>query len=166
MSKTALVTGVGRLAGIGAGIARRLADDGWDLVLTYWQEYDSRMPWGVQPDDVERLAAELEAAGAFVLAVPADLEDPQAVDRFMAEVAEQVGTLQGLVLSHAESVDSGILDTTLASWERHFAVNTRASWQLIAAFARQAPHDGGAIVGAFSRPEPRNCPNSSQLTSS
>ena len=144
-----MVTGVGRLAGIGAGIARHLAADGWDLVLTYWQDYDSRMPWGVQPDDVERLAAELEATGARVLALPADLEDPQAVDRLMESVAEQAGTLQGLVLSHAESVDSGILDTTLASWERHFAVNTRASWQLIAAFARQA-NEGGAIVALTS----------------
>jgi len=90
-----MVTGVGRLAGIGAGIARRLAADGWDLVLTYWQDYDSRMPWGVQPDDVERLAAELEATGARVLALPADLEDPQAVDRLMESVAEQAGTLRG-----------------------------------------------------------------------
>ncbi len=82
--KTALVTGVGRLAGIGAGIARRLAADGWDLVLTYWQDYDARMPWGVQPDDVERLTAELQAIGAAVVALPADFQDPQAVDRLMA----------------------------------------------------------------------------------
>ena len=65
-------------------------------------------------------------------------------------MAEQAGTLHGMVLSHAESVDSGILDTTLESFERHFAVNTRASWQLIGAFARQAADDGGAIVALTS----------------
>ncbi len=148
--KTALVTGVGRLAGIGAGIARRLAADGWDLVLTYWQDYDARMPWGVQPDDVERLTAELEAIGAAVVALPADFQDPHAVDRLMSAAAAEAGTLQGLVLSHAESVDSSILDTSLESFERHFAVNTRASWQLIAAFARQAGPEGGAIVALTS----------------
>ncbi len=148
--KTALITGVGRLAGLGAGIARGLAADGWDLVLTYWQDYDARMPWGVQADDVEQLTAELQAIGAAVVALPANFEDPQAVDRLMAAAAAEAGTLQGLVLSHAESIDSGILDTSLESFERHFAVNTRASWQLIAAFARQAGPDGGAIVALTS----------------
>jgi 3-oxoacyl-[acyl-carrier protein] reductase len=147
---TALVTGVGRLAGIGAGIARQLAADGWDLVLTYWQDYDARMPWGIQPDDVGRLTAELKAIGSKVVALPADFQDPGAVDRLMAEVASQAGTLHGMALSHAESVDSGILDTTLESFERHFAVNTRASWQLIRAFAQQATDDGGAIVALTS----------------
>lgn len=148
--KTALITGVGRLAGIGAGIARQLAAEGWDLVLNYWQEYDARMPWGIQPDDVVRLTAELEAIGARVLTLPADLEDPTAADRLITAANEQAGPLQAIILSHAESVDSGILDTTLEAFERHFAVNTRASWQLIAAFARQATADGGAIVALTS----------------
>ena len=156
--KTVLITGVGRLAGIGAGIARRLAADGWDLVLTYWQEYDARMPWGVQPEDVERLTAELEATGAAVRAIPADFEDPRAVAVLMAAAAD-AGPLHALVLSHAESVDSGILDTDLASFDRHFAVNTRASWQLIAAFAGQA-----APTAARSLRSPATTPRSTCRT--
>ncbi|MEV4988070.1 MULTISPECIES: SDR family oxidoreductase [Micrococcaceae] len=146
----ALVTGVGRLAGIGAGIARQLAADGWDLVLSYWADYDARMPWGSEPEDVVRLTAELEAIGAQVHVLSADLQDPGVPDRLVAEAAQLAGPLQGLVLSHAESVDSGVLDTTIESFDRHFAVNTRASWQLIAAFARQATDDGGAIVALTS----------------
>ena len=82
--------------------------------------------------------------------MPADLADPAVPDRLVAEAVQLAGPLQGLVLSHAESVDSGVLDTSLESFERHFAVNTRASWQLIAAFARQATDDGGAIVALTS----------------
>ncbi|MCU1515288.1 MAG: family oxidoreductase [Pseudarthrobacter sp.] len=148
--KTVLITGAGRLAGIGAGIARHLAADGWDLVLSYWTGYDARMPWGSQPDDVVRLTAELEAIGASVHALPADLQDPAVPDRLMAEANQLAGPLAAMVLSHAESVDSGVLDTTVEAFERHFAVNTRASWQLIAAFARQATDDGGAIVALTS----------------
>jgi 3-oxoacyl-[acyl-carrier protein] reductase len=146
----ALITGAGRLASIGAGIARQLAAEGWDLVLAYWQDYDARMPWGSEPDDVVRLTAELEAIGAQVHTLPADLEDPAAAEQLLTEAVRLAGPLQGLVLSHAESVDSGILDTSLESFERHFAVNTRASWQLIAAFARQATDDCGAIVALTS----------------
>ena len=146
----ALVTGAGRLASIGAGIARQLAAEGWDLVLAYWQDYDARMPWGTEPDDVVRLTAELEAIGARVYTLPADLEDPATAEKLVADAVQLAGPLHGMVLSHAESVDSGILDTSLESFERHFAVNTRASWQLIAAFARQATDDGGAIVALTS----------------
>lgn len=44
----ALVTGVGRTVGIGAGVARRLAESGWNVAFTYWTAYDERMTWGVQ----------------------------------------------------------------------------------------------------------------------
>lgn len=150
LRKTALITGASRLIGIGAGIARHLAADGWDLVIAYWQEYDARMPWGSEPEDLVRLTAELEAIGAQVHLMPANLEDPAAAGQLIAAANQAAGPLQGMVLSHAESVDSGILDTSVESFDRHFAVNTRASWQLIAEFSRQATEDGGAIVALTS----------------
>jgi len=51
-------------------------------------------------------------------------------------------------MSHAESVDSGLLDTTIESFDRHFAVNARASWLLIREYGlrfRGAPGTGRII---------------------
>jgi 3-oxoacyl-[acyl-carrier protein] reductase len=96
----------------------------------------------------ERLATDLRRRGATVLLVPGDLAVPTEPDRLVDEAAA-FGPLRGLVLSHAESRDSSILDTTVESFDRHMAVNARASWQLIAAFARQAK-SGGAVVALAS----------------
>lgn len=103
------------------------------------------------------MTGELESAGARVLALPADLEDPLAADGLIAQAA-RLGPLTGLVLSHTESVDSSILDTSVESFDRHFAVNVRASWQLIRAFALQCPNDGGAIVALTSDHTAHNLP--------
>jgi 3-oxoacyl-[acyl-carrier protein] reductase len=61
-------------------------------------------------------------------------------------------------LSHCEGVDSGLLDTTVESFDRHYAVNVRASWLLIAAFARQLPPSGGAVVALTSDHNVGNLP--------
>jgi 3-oxoacyl-[acyl-carrier protein] reductase len=145
----ALITGAGRRIGIAAGIARKLATDGWDIVLTYWTAYDERMPWGVQPGDVALLESELVAIGARVLAVAADLEQPGSASEIF-DSAGRLGLVSALILSHCESAASGLLDTTVESFDRHFAVNARASWQLIRHLALQVPDGGGRIVALTS----------------
>jgi 3-oxoacyl-[acyl-carrier protein] reductase len=145
----ALITGVGRKVGIAAGIAARLADDGWDLALSYWQPYDASLDSGLASDEPQRIADDLAARGATVVLLHADLADHAVPDSLVADAVAALGPLSGLVLSHAESRDSGILDTKVESWDRHYAVNARASWLLIAAFARQAV-GGGAIVALTS----------------
>lgn len=150
MTRTALITGVGRRKGIGAGIAAGLAADGWDLVLSYWSPYDRRLGLGGTPDDPDRLVDELRTTGTTVELVPADLEDPSAPQLLVSRARERVGPLNALVMAHCESVNSGVLDTTVESFDRHYAVNVRATWLLIAAFARQLGHGGGSVVALTS----------------
>jgi 3-oxoacyl-[acyl-carrier protein] reductase len=63
--------------------------------------------------------------------VPGDLEDPAVPAEVVNSAADQLGRLDALVMSHTESVDSAILDTTVESFDRHYAVNIRATWLLM-----------------------------------
>lgn len=147
----ALLTGAGRSNGIAWAIATTLAADGWDVAFSHFGDYDRRMPLGGDPDrDPAALAEELRALGARTIALDADLADPSVPGRLVAEASAELGPISALVLSHAESVDSSILDTTIDSFDRHFAVNTRASWLLLQAFAVQVPASGGRVVALTS----------------
>lgn len=141
-----LVTGVGRRGSIGHAVAVQLAASGWDIAFTHWGAYERRtkLPW--EEAGVALIAAEIAELGARVHPIEVDFTDAAAVDALLGQASHALGTVSGLVLCHSESVDSSILTTTLESFERHFAVNVRAAWQLIAAFARQVPQNGGRIV--------------------
>jgi 3-oxoacyl-[acyl-carrier protein] reductase len=125
-----LVTGAARANSIAAGIVPRLIADGWNVVTS---DLDS---------------------GDY----PCDLATTEGPAGLIERVTADNGSLGGLVLSHAYDVESGILDTTAASFDTHVAVNARASLLLIAAFARQAPDAGGAIVAFTSDHTTGNLP--------
>ncbi|WP_246148645.1 SDR family oxidoreductase [Nonomuraea turkmeniaca] len=135
--KVALITGVGRTVGIGAGIARQLAASGWDIAFTYWHAYDERMSWGPEPTATETITKDLAERGAATAAIEADLVDVETPARVFDEAERQLGNVTALVMCHCESVDSGLLDTSVESFDRHFAVNARATWLLIREFGRR-----------------------------
>jgi 3-oxoacyl-[acyl-carrier protein] reductase len=156
----ALVTGVGRTVGIGAGLARGLAETGWDLAFSYLTSYDERMAWGVQRGASTAIEAELAERGAATAAVEADLADPETPARLFDEVERRLGPVTALVMSHCESVDSSIMDTTVESFDRHFAVNARATWLLVREFGRRfaGPPGTGRIVALTSDHTVHNLP--------
>lgn len=133
----ALVTGVGRTAGIGAGISRQLAASGWDIAFTYWSAYDQRMPWHIEPGRTGAIERALAETGAATAAIEADLAGTAAPARIFDQAERTLGGVTALVMCHCESVDSGLLDTTVESFDRHFAVNARATWLLIREFGRR-----------------------------
>lgn len=137
--RVALVTGVGRRRSIGSELALGLAADGWDLALGHWQPYDDRLGYERGTDDPAAVADECRALGSRVELLPGDLSDPAVPEALVATATERLGPVTGLVMSHCESVDSGILTTSLESWERHYAVNARATWLLIRAVAERLP---------------------------
>ena len=142
-----LLTGLGRPVGIAAGIAEKLASDGWDIAFVYSSRYDTEINGGA--GDIPRMVERLDSLGAATVAIEADLGDPD-VTSGVFDVAETLGPVTALVLSHSHSTTAGILDVTIESFDRHFAVNSRASWLLIRELVRRLQEGAGRIVALTS----------------
>lgn len=81
----AIVTGGSR--GIGAAIARRLADDGYDLVIAYRSK----------ADQAEAVVRECQSCGVRALAVPADVSCEQDCLELVKTARDQFGPIRVLV---------------------------------------------------------------------
>jgi NAD(P)-dependent dehydrogenase (short-subunit alcohol dehydrogenase family) len=83
--RVALVTGGGR--GIGSGISRCLAREGFDLAIVYHRDTDS----------AEKIADEARALGRRALLIQADLRDEQSCENAARQALEHFGHVDVLV---------------------------------------------------------------------
>ena len=132
--RTAVVTGGG--TGIGRGIVRLLADDGWRLAVL-----------GRRREVLAEVAAETGA-----VAVAADLAQPAEVDRGIGEVVAALGTVDALVLN-AGSAQRGpqeTLEDVAAHWMTTMAQNLLPAVLVEHALRPHLRRPGGRVVAISS----------------
>lgn len=131
--KVALVTGGSR--GIGAAIAKRLADDGADVVLTYARA----------ADQANAVAQHIQAGGRRALALAADSADPQAVVAAVERTVAEFGRIDIVVNNAGVFAYGPFEDESAESYERVMAIHVRAPFVAAQAASRHLPR-GGRII--------------------
>jgi glucose 1-dehydrogenase len=99
---------------------------------------------------LDGLLQELAAIGARAVPVHADLGDPEAPARAVAEAVDGLGGLDGLVSNAGINRPGKLVEASVADWDRVFAVNTRATWLLAKAAYPALRASRGAIVAVAS----------------
>jgi NAD(P)-dependent dehydrogenase (short-subunit alcohol dehydrogenase family) len=141
-NKVALVTGGG--TGIGAATCRRLAQDGYAVVVA-----------GLDKAALESVAGDIAKAGGTAIAHEIDVTDVAARAGLFAEIGRQFGRLD-LLVNNAAIVGipalAPALTETLEHFERVMSVNFTAAFALSqkAAVTFMQKQCGGAIVSVSS----------------
>lgn len=132
-TKSAIVTGASR--GIGAEIARRLAADGFTVVVNYAREERA----------ADALVAEISASGGRALAVQADVRAPNEVRRLFDAAERATGGVDVLVNNAGLMSLATIAETDDAAFDRMVAVNLKGSFNALREAAKRV-RSGGRII--------------------
>jgi NAD(P)-dependent dehydrogenase (short-subunit alcohol dehydrogenase family) len=132
--KVALVTGGSR--GIGAAIARQLAQDGAAVALTYVSAAEK----------ARAVAKQIDADGGRVLVIEADNADPGAVTAAVEQTVRELGRIDILVNNAGIFAGGPLEKMTLEQVDRTLAVDVRAVFLASQAAARHMSGDGRIIT--------------------
>lgn len=134
MTRTVLITGGARR--VGAGIARRLAGEEWEVVIHY---NHSR-------EDAENLSKELQQSfpDRKFPVLQCDLSNPEAVLSLFSRLPDSIQQLDALI-NNASTFNSGkIVETSPSFLKKEMAVNFDAPFFLLQGFANT--FGKGAVV--------------------
>jgi len=140
-SRVAVVTG--GAGGIGEAICRRLAHDGYSVVLNY---QGSR-------DRAQRIVEELGNAGGRALAVQADVSTAQGVEHLLRQAQRQFGPVGVLVNNASPRIHpKALAETDWADIQRHIDVQVKGAFLLSKLCAAEMATQGaGRIVNITSQ---------------
>ncbi len=146
--QVAVVTGAGRMRGIGRAIALRLARDGAAVVVSGRPRAPDSLPTHEREQGwlgAASVAAEIEAGGGRALAFDVDVTDSAAVDALVKATQDAFGGIRILVNNAALPSEAGaapILDMEEAEWVRTVEVNLNGLYRVTRSVGR-AIRDGG-----------------------
>lgn len=126
-TRVALVTGAADR--VGAAMARRLARDGWAVVVHYRGSADK----------AAAVVGDIEAAGGRAAALQADLADRAQRAGVISRAANLFGPLRLLVNNASIFERDAVTDLDEALWDSHFAIHAEAPVFLARDFAAQLP---------------------------
>ena len=135
--KIALITGGSR--GIGAGIAKRLAEDGANVAITYTKGADA----------AAAVVKEIERAGGKAIAIQADATDAKAVNAAVEKTAATFGRIDILVNNAGTAIPKPFEQTTVEDIDQMFNLNVRGALVATQAALKQMKN-GGRIINVGS----------------
>jgi 3-oxoacyl-[acyl-carrier protein] reductase len=156
--KVVVVTGAGRMRGIGRMVAVEMARAGCDVVLTGTGRSPDRYPDDEKAAgwrDIESVAEEVRALGRKALPLVASVAEESEVDRVLRETIAAFGRADFLVNNAASSRGNDrvpVVEMPTDEWMRVISVNLHGTFLMSRAFARHliAQGHGGAIINISS----------------
>jgi 3-oxoacyl-[acyl-carrier protein] reductase len=132
-NKVAIVTGSSR--GIGAQIARTLAEAGASVVINYSSNQ--------KPAD--KVVSEIKANGGSAIAIKADISSPEEVKRMFDSAISQFGKINILINNAGLILYKTIQNTTDDDFDKIFSVNVKGTFNTLREAASRLENDGRII---------------------
>lgn len=157
-NKVAIVTGAGRMRGIGRSIALELARAGCDVVITGSGRSPDTFPDDEKSagwHDIDSVAGEIRALGRQALPVVCNVADEKSVAELAQVVMDEFGRVD-FVINNAGAARAGdrvpVLELDEAAWRKVIDVNLNGSFYMSKAFGKLlvGQGEGGAIINISS----------------
>src|SRR6266567_6997844 len=152
--KVAIVTGASK--GIGASIAKALAEEGASVVVNY----------ASSKQDAERVVAEIAARGGRAIAVQGDVSKPAHIERLFSEAMKAFGRLDILVNNAGVYELSPLEGVTEDLFHKHFNLNVLGLLLTTKEGVKHMGPEGGSIINIGSGASTLRAPNSTLYAAS
>jgi 3-oxoacyl-[acyl-carrier protein] reductase len=150
----AVVTGASK--GIGAGIAKALADEGAAVVVNYSSSKQA----------ADRVVADISGRGGKAIAVQADVSKQADIERLFAEAKKALGRIDILVNNAGFYEFAPLEEVTEDLFHRHFNLNVLGLLLTTKEAVKHMGPEGGSIINIGSIVSTLRPPNSTLYTAS